>query len=171
MVLAAWSTASLAIRADSWTCRLISLTEDAISSVADATDCTLVEASSEAAETVVASSCARSAVEVSVPADASSSVEAEETVSTISPIMASKSRVMLSTRRPRSILASASRAAASSAAFLATSASLNTCKASAMAPISVCSPRRVTVAERSPLPSACIGFTIEAIPRERSRTR
>ena len=139
--------------------------------MADATDCTLVEASSEAADTVVASSCARSAVEVSVPAEASSSVEADDTVSTIWPIMASKSRVMLSTRRPRSILASASRAAASSAAFLAISASLNTCNASAMTPISVFSPRRVTAADRSPLPSACIGFTMEAMPRERSRTR
>ena len=101
---------------------------------------------------------------LSVPAEASSSVEADDTVSTISPIMASKSRVMPSTRRPRSILASASRAAASSAAFLAISASLNTCKASAMAPISVFSPRRVTAAVRSPLPSACIGFTIAGNP-------
>jgi hypothetical protein len=44
-----------------------------------------VEASSEAAATMVVSSCERSAVAVSVPADASSSVEAEETVSMISP--------------------------------------------------------------------------------------
>ena len=36
------------------------------------------------------SSCARSAVAVSVPAEASSSVEADDTVSTISPTAASK---------------------------------------------------------------------------------
>ena len=130
----------MAIRADSCTWRLISLTDEDSSSVAEATDCTLVEASSEAAATVVVSSCERSAVADSVPAAASSSVEADDTVSTISPIIASKSRVMPSTRRPRSILASASTAAASSAAFLAISASLNTCRVSAIAPISVFSP-------------------------------
>src|SRR5207237_858567 len=74
----AWPTASLAIRADSCTWRLISLTEDDSSSVADATDCTFVEASSEAAATVVASSCERSAVEVRVPAETSSSLEARQ---------------------------------------------------------------------------------------------
>ena len=91
----AWSTASLAIRADSCTWRLISLTDDDISSVADATDCTLVEASSDAAATMVVSSCARSAVAVSVPAEASSSVEADDTVSTISPTAPSKSSASL----------------------------------------------------------------------------
>ena len=95
LVLRAWSTASLAIRADSCTWRLISLTDDAISSVAEATDCTLVEASSEAAATIVASSCARSAVEVSVVAEASSSVEADDTVSTISPTAPSNSSASL----------------------------------------------------------------------------
>ena len=58
-------------------CRFLHLAADlvdreAISSVAEATDCTLVEASSEAAATAVVSSCERSAVEVSVPAEASS---------------------------------------------------------------------------------------------------
>jgi len=61
------------------------LTEEAISSVAEATDCTLVEASSDAAATAVVNSCARTAVEVSVPAEASSSVDADDTVSMISP--------------------------------------------------------------------------------------
>ena len=51
------------------TCRLISLTDDVISSVADATDCTLVEASSDAAATMVVSSCERSAFAVSVLAE------------------------------------------------------------------------------------------------------
>ena len=52
--------------------------------------------------------CDRSAVADSVPAEASSCVEADDTVWTISPITFSKLRVMPSTRRPRSILASAS---------------------------------------------------------------
>src|ERR1700681_3475138 len=77
---------------------------------------------------MVVSSCARSAVEVSVPADASSSVEAEDSEPTSSPISDSNSRVILSTRWPRSILASASSVAASSETFLAISACLNTCK-------------------------------------------
>ena len=126
--------------ADSCTWRLISLTEDAICSVADATDWTLVEASAEAAATTVVSFCERSAALVKVPAEDSSSVEAEETVPTISPIRASKSRVMALTRSPRRIFSSASIAAASSAAFLAISASLKTCKLFAMSPISVISP-------------------------------
>ena len=87
LVTRAWPTASVAIRADSCTWRLISLTEDDSSSVADATDCTLVEASSEAAATAVVSSCERSAVADSVPAEASSWVEADDTVWTISPII------------------------------------------------------------------------------------
>jgi hypothetical protein len=95
LVTRAWSTASPAIRADSCTWRLISLTEDDSSSVAEATDCTLVEASSEAAATLVVTSCARSAVDVSVPAEASSSVEADDTVSTISPTAASKESASL----------------------------------------------------------------------------
>ena len=72
LVTRAWPTASVAIRADSWTWRLISLTDDDSSSVADATDCTLVEASSEAAATAVVSDCERWAVAESVPAEASS---------------------------------------------------------------------------------------------------
>ena len=95
LVLRAWSTASLAMFDEVCTWRLISLTDEAISSVADATDCTLVEASSEAAATMVVSSCDRSAVAVSVPAEASSSVEAEDTVSMISPTATSKSSASL----------------------------------------------------------------------------
>src|SRR6478735_350124 len=95
LVVRAWSTASLAIRADSCTCLEISLTDEDSSSVAEATDCTLVEASSDAAATVVVTSCARSAVLVSTPAEASSSVEADDTVSTISPTAPSKSSAIL----------------------------------------------------------------------------
>jgi len=53
------------------------LTDVLSSSVAEATDCTLVEASSDAAATMVVSSWVWSAVEESVLADASSSVEAD----------------------------------------------------------------------------------------------
>ena len=53
------------------------------------TDCTLVEASSEAEATVEVNSCARRAVVVSVLAEASNCVEADDTVSMISPIAAS----------------------------------------------------------------------------------
>jgi hypothetical protein len=52
----------------------------------------LVEASSEADATTVVNSCERSAVDVSVLAEASSSVEADDTVSTISPTARSKRR-------------------------------------------------------------------------------
>src|SRR6185369_10906880 len=82
-------------RADSWTWRPISVIDEAISSVEEATDCTLVEASSEAAATIVVSSWARSAVAVSVPAEASSSLDAEDTVSTILPTAPSKSSASL----------------------------------------------------------------------------
>ena len=86
LVTRAWPTASVAIRADSCTWRLISVTEDESSSVADATDCTLVVASSEAAATADVSVCDRWAFADSVPAEASSWVEADDTVWTISPI-------------------------------------------------------------------------------------
>jgi hypothetical protein len=90
LVVRACCTASPAIFADSCTWRPISRTEDAISSLAEATDCTLVEASSEAAATIDANSWPRSAVVDRLVAEASSPVEAEETVSTISPIAPSK---------------------------------------------------------------------------------
>src|SRR3954453_19350170 len=77
------------------TWRLISLTEEAISSVAEATDCTLVDASSDAAATMVVRRCDRSAVDDSVRAEASSSVEADDTVLMISPSAASKSLASL----------------------------------------------------------------------------
>ena len=51
LVLRAWPTASVAIRADCCIWRPISEIDEDSSSVADATDCTLVEASSEAAAT------------------------------------------------------------------------------------------------------------------------
>jgi hypothetical protein len=48
------ASGSAALRADSWTWRLIPVTEEAIFSLVDATGCTFVEASSDAAATVVA---------------------------------------------------------------------------------------------------------------------
>ncbi len=84
LVLRACATAELAIFADSWTCRLISLTDDDISSVDDATACTLVDAvrcSNDCSGQLLA----RSAVAVSAPADSSSLFDAEETLSTILP--------------------------------------------------------------------------------------
>ena len=83
------------MRADSWTWRLISLTDNDSSSVADATDWTLVEASSDALATVVASSLPRSAVPVSAPAEDSSSLEVVDTVFTISPTTAWKPSAIL----------------------------------------------------------------------------
>jgi hypothetical protein len=139
--------------------------------VATATDCTLLETSCEADAASPEVRPVTSAVEVRVLAAASSSVEDDESEPTSSPISFSKSRVMASTRWPRAILASASAAAASSAAFLAIRASLNTCRVSAMAPISVFSPWCGMTAVRSPSPSAFIGETIEAMPRDTSRTR
>ena len=80
----------LAVRAECCTWRLISLTVEPISSGSEATDCTLVEASSDAA-TILVYSCDRSAVAVRVPAEASNFVDADDTVSIISPTAASKS--------------------------------------------------------------------------------
>jgi hypothetical protein len=70
---------------------LLSLMDEVISSVAEATDCTLVEASSDAAATMVVNSCERTAVDVNVPAEASNSLDEADTVSTISPTALSKS--------------------------------------------------------------------------------
>ena len=88
-VASACATAAPAIIRDSCTWRLISLTEAASSSEADATDCTLADASSDAAATAIDSDCVVSAVRVNVLADTSSSVEADDTVATIVPIAAS----------------------------------------------------------------------------------
>ena len=102
-LLAPACTASPAILLDSCTWRLISLTEEVISSVAEATDWTLAEASSEAAATTPESCWVVSAVLVSVPAAASSSVEADDTVSMMSPTAASNSSASLciaALRRP-----------------------------------------------------------------------
>ena len=80
---------------------LISATDEVICSVATETDWTLLETSCEAAAAELEISPVVSAVEVSVLAAASSSVEDDDSESTSSPIIASNSRVMLSTRWPR----------------------------------------------------------------------
>ena len=68
------------IRCDSCTCRLISETEEAISSDAAAADCAFAEDCSDTAETVAESDCVISAVLVRLPADNSSSDDAVDTV-------------------------------------------------------------------------------------------
>ena len=97
---AGWVTASPAIRADSCTSRLISLTEEDSSSVAVATHCTLLVASPTRTETEV-SSCARGAVVARVEEDASSSVDAEPTISMISRTARSKPSARLTMSRLR----------------------------------------------------------------------
>ena len=64
------------MRLDSCTCAEISRTELASSSVADATDCTLLEASSEALATTAASRVVLPALSLSARAVFSSSLEA-----------------------------------------------------------------------------------------------
>ena len=64
------------MRLDSWTCAEISRTELASSSVADATDCTLLEASSEALATTAARRVVLPALSLSERAVPSSSLEA-----------------------------------------------------------------------------------------------
>jgi hypothetical protein len=66
------------MRGDSCTCRLISFTETAISCVADATDCTLADASSETVATVAESDRVVSAVLVRVPPARSRSDDAPD---------------------------------------------------------------------------------------------
>jgi hypothetical protein len=138
LVFCACATASLAIRADSCTWRLISVTDDAISSVADATDCTFAEACSDAAATDVVTSWARSAVEVSVVADASSSVEADDTVWITSPTAASKSlaSLFISCLRCAASLRSCSAFSLASRRALSSSISLMPLTALAVCPIS-----------------------------------
>ena len=100
-VFSACSTASLAIRLESATWRPISLMEATISSVADATDCTLAEVSSEAAATTVESSWVAALLLVRMTAEFSSSPDAEPTFSMILPTAASKlsARLCSSARR------------------------------------------------------------------------
>jgi hypothetical protein len=75
---------------ESWTWRLISETDEAISSAAAAADCALAEDCSDAEATVAESTWVTSAVLVSCPADDSSSEEAVDTVWMIFPIAESK---------------------------------------------------------------------------------
>src|SRR5580704_3251148 len=90
-VFSACATASAAIWLDFCTCRPISAIEEVISSVAAATAWTLVEAVADAALTPADISRVISAVRVSVVAVASSSPEADETVSMIPPTARSNS--------------------------------------------------------------------------------
>ena len=100
-VFSACATASDAILLNSLTWRAISPTDEVISSVALATDCTLDDASSDAAATMPDSCCADSAVRLSEPAAVSSCDAAVVTVPTIPPMRCSKSAVSLPSCSPR----------------------------------------------------------------------
>ena len=155
------------MRADSCTWRLISLTEDDSSSVADATDCTLVVASSEAAATAVVRACDRSAVEVSVVTDASSSVEADDTVSTISPTAASKESASLTISALRcwaAIWSCLILASASSRAFCSET-TLNFSTAPATPPTSSLRPRPGSTTAKLPPASSSIAAVRARIGR------
>jgi hypothetical protein len=174
LVFCACPTASLATRDDSWTWRLISLTDEVSSSLAAATDSTLVEASSDAAATVIASSCDRSAVALNVFADASSSVAADDTISTISPTALSKVSAILIMSALR---CSATRCSVARRSVRIRSTSspvfLNTTSAVMISPIS--SPRRGSgvSTERSPCARqfmvATLAFKGRTIPLRATR--
>ncbi|MEY9470169.1 hypothetical protein ABH992_002568 [Bradyrhizobium yuanmingense] len=162
LVCPAWVTASPAMRAEACTWRLISLTEAVSSSAADATDCTLVAASSDAASTSVASSVERLAVVVSDVADASSSLAADDTVSTISPIAPSKSSailIMSARRRSAASLSCLIFSSASSCAFRS-ALILNVSTACAISPISSGRPRPGRTMAKLPLASSIIAARI-----------
>ena len=112
--------------------------EDAISSVAEATDWTFADASSDADATLTESRWVESAVCVSDPAAASSSVDADETVLTISPTAASNSSASLRIWARRRTASSCSCSALASASLRAFSCAriLNFSTASATSPIS-----------------------------------
>src|SRR4051812_29568437 len=90
-VSSAWRTALAAIELDSCTCWEISRTEIASSSVAEATDWTLLDASSEALATTVASRVVLPALSLSARAVPSSSLEADD-----SEVMMARKRLLAS---------------------------------------------------------------------------
>ena len=147
------------------------MTEDDSSSVADATDCTLVEASSEAAATVVVSFCERSAVADSVPAEASSWVEADDTVWTISPIIDFEIAGDVVDPAAALDLGFGVHRGGLVGGLLGDQRFLEHLQGVGHgADFGLLALVR-HFRGRSPLPSACIGVTIEAMPVETSRTR
>jgi outer membrane murein-binding lipoprotein Lpp len=107
---------------------------------------------------MVVTSCARSAVDVSVPADASSSVEADETVSTISPTAASNESASLTMSALRcwaAIWSCLILASASSRAFCSET-TLNFSTAPATAPSSSLRPRPGSTTAKLPPASSSI---------------
>ena len=170
-VRSACATACSASLRASCTCRLISPTAAAISSVAEATDCTLEDACSDAPATLPASCWVVSALRVSTAAAVSSSVEAEDTVLTILPMLPSKASA-----RPRMSARLSSRWRSSSRAFSERKAaasvrlSLKAAKAADKSPIS--SLRSTTGTSVSSLPAArlCIAAVIRESGRAMERT-
>src|SRR5437899_950527 len=86
LVCSTWLTASREILCESWTWRLISDTDEAISSAAAAADCALAEDCSDAEATVAERTWVPSPASVSCPAGGSSSAEAHDTVWTVRPL-------------------------------------------------------------------------------------
>ena len=134
------------------TWRPISATDATSSSVADATDWTLTEASSDAAATAVESCWVVAAVEVSLPAEASSCAEAADTVWTISPTADSNSSASRAISALRPAAARRSASAFSSASCRACSAALilKSSTACAISPISSPRPRPGSTTAKSP---------------------
>jgi hypothetical protein len=122
----------------------------------------LVEASSEAAATMVASSCERVAVVVNVSAEASSSVEADDTVSTISPTADSNPSailIMSALRCWAAIWSCLTLASASSRAFCS-ALTLKVSTACAISPISSERPGPGSTIAKLPLASSIIAAVI-----------
>src|SRR5664279_3900425 len=140
------------------------------------TDCTLVEASSEAAATMVVSSCERAAVEVSVLAEASSSVDADDTVSTISPTADSKLSASLTMSALRCLAATWSCLTLASASSRAFSSAFSRITATVLARSPISSPRSapgMTISRLPPAiwPSAPFRRVMgRAIPRKENST-
>ena len=153
LVCSTWLTASRDILCESCTWRLISDTDEAISSAAAAADCALAEDCSDAEATVADSIWVTSAVLVSCPADDSSSEEAVDTVWMIFPIAESKPSAICCIAALRSPSAFSFRLACSCSIDCTRSAfSLKTWTARAMAPTS--SPRLSAGTETSRSPPA-----------------
>ena len=136
-VCSAWCTASSAILLDCSAWRAISVTETASCSDADATDCTLEEASSEALATMPDNCWVVSAVCVREFAAASRLVAADDTVRTISPTAISNpsASLRMSAWRCAAVPASSSRRSVSSVSMRC-KLSLNAVAARALSPTS-----------------------------------
>ncbi len=159
------------MRLDSRTWRPISPIEADNSSVAEATDWMLVEASSEAPATWLDRPCVVSAVRVKMPAACSSCPAEDETLETIEPTAVSKSsakRISSARRAAPAALFCASWAAASRSA-LAIACSLNSSTAPAISPSSSLRPRPGSTTSNLPFASSRMARHIAVIGAEMPR--